>query len=65
MWLQFDHLLPHQRGGDSSAESVVITCAPCNFGRMDRTLEEVGLDDPRLRPVDPVAWNGLTDLLPY
>ena len=44
MWLQFDHLLPNQGGGDSKLDNVVVTCAPCNFGRMDHTLEEVGLD---------------------
>jgi len=26
MWLQFDHLLPHCHGGDSSPDNVVVTC---------------------------------------
>lgn len=59
MWLQFDHVRPHTRGGDSSFENLVVTCAPCNYGRMEHTLEEVGLADPRLRPVEPTAWDGL------
>jgi 5-methylcytosine-specific restriction endonuclease McrA len=66
MWLQYDHVLPNSRGGESSFGNVVITCAPCNFGRMDWTLEEVGLMDPRIAPVSPswdaaVKWNGLGD----
>lgn len=59
MWLQFDHVLPHSRGGGNSVENVVVTCAPCNYGRGDRTLEEVGLIDPRLLPVVRTSWDGL------
>src|SRR5215212_3864057 len=42
MWLQFDHLIPNERGGTSDLENVVVTCASCNFGRMQLTIEEVG-----------------------
>ena len=59
MWLQYDHLLPHARGGNNSFENMVITCAPCNFGRMNYTLEEVGLIDPRMREPVGSAWDGL------
>jgi HNH endonuclease len=59
MWMQFDHLLPHSRGGDNSVGNVVVTCAPCNFGRMQWTLEEVGLIDPRLRRAQRTSWDGL------
>lgn len=66
MWLQFDHILPNQRGGDSSIENLVITCGPCNFGRMMWTVEESGLIDPRDRPIAPSwsgfhRWRGLTE----
>jgi len=59
LWVQYDHLLPHARGGDNSLDNMVITCAPCNFGRGDYTLEKMGLNDPRTR--DPVrsTWDGL------
>lgn len=57
MWLQFDHLLPSSRGGDSSFGNVVITCAPCNFGRMEATLEEAQLINP-LTLDPPVVWWG-------
>ncbi len=63
MWLQYDHILPHSRGGDSSLENLVLTCAGCNFGRMGYTLEQVGLLDPRLRIPAPSSWDGLEAIL--
>jgi hypothetical protein len=59
MWLQFDHLLPHARGGTSDLDNMVVTCAPCNNGRSNLTLEEAGLTDPRSRPVQRTTWDGL------
>lgn len=61
MWLQYDHVLPHARGGDNSLDNVVITCAPCNFGRMNWTLDEVGLIDPRTRQPVRSTWTGLEE----
>lgn len=63
MWLQYDHVLPHSHEGDNSMENIVITCAPCNFGRMDYSLEEVGLVDPREFPVPDSSWDGLERFL--
>ena len=57
MWLQFDHLVPNSRGGDSSVGNVVLTCAPCNFGRMEATLEEAQVVNP-LEGQPVVAWDG-------
>lgn len=59
LWLTYDHLLPHARGGDNDPDNLVIACQPCNCGRADLTLGEAGLLDPRER--DPVrsAWDGL------
>ena len=59
MWMQFDHVLPHSRGGRTNLDNLIITCAPCNYGRMEYTLEEVGLIDPRTRPVTKTNWDGL------
>ena len=59
MWAQYDHVLPHARGGNNDPENIVITCAPCNFGREDFTLEEVGLIDPRIREPIRSTWDGL------
>ena len=59
LWLQFDHILPYSRGGRTDLDNLVITCGPCNFGRQAWTLEEVGLTDPRTRPVAQSRWDGL------
>lgn len=59
MWLQFDHLIPHARGGDNEIENIIVTCAPCNNGRSNLTLEEVGVSDPRDRPPLRSQWDGL------
>jgi len=63
MWAQYDHILPHAKGGNNDLDNVVITCAPCNFGRMDFTLDEVGLSDPRTREPIHSNWDGLERLL--
>lgn len=63
MWLQFDHLLPHSRGGDNALTNVVITCAPCNYVRWHHTLEECGLANPLAHEPVRSDWNGLEDLL--
>ena len=64
MWLQFDHVLPNSRGGSSSLDNIVVTCAPCNFGRMETTLEEASLFDPRSAKMADTwtgysCWDGL------
>jgi hypothetical protein len=63
MWMQFDHVVPHARGGNNSIENVVIACAGCNFARMNWTLEEVGLSDPREREPVKSLWDGLARIL--
>lgn len=61
----FDHVLPYRRGGSTNLENIILCCWPCNSGRADRTLKEVGLSDPRERPPTPrtgwEGWNGLKD----
>jgi hypothetical protein len=59
MWAQFDHVLPHARGGTNDYENVVVTCGPCNFGRMQHTIGELGLSDPRQREPIIRDWTGL------
>ncbi len=63
MWVQYDHVIPHARGGDNNLDNFVITCAACNFGRMEKTLAEVGLEDPRKREPFRSDWDGLERLL--
>jgi hypothetical protein len=64
LWVQYDHILPHARGGSNDLQNMVIACAACNFGRMNYTLEEVGIADPRLHSPFESDWNGLEDVLP-
>jgi 5-methylcytosine-specific restriction endonuclease McrA len=59
LWLQYDHVVPHARGGSNDLENVVIACAPCNYGRWNRTVHELGLIDPRVHPPVRSAWDGL------
>lgn len=64
MWVQYDHLTPHSRGGTNELANMVVTCAPCNYSRMQFTLEEVGLANPLNREPERSAWDGLERLLP-
>lgn len=58
-----DHVLPWQRGGWTHLENLVSACWPCNYGKDRYTLDELGLDDPRLRaPVLSDGWDGLSCL---
>ncbi len=59
MWAQYDHILPHAKGGTNDLENLVVACAPCNFGRMDFTLEQVRLADPRNFAPRVSEWDGL------
>ena len=59
MWAQYDHVVPHSQGGTNELENLVVTCAACNFGKMEYTLEELGLIDPRVAPPIQSAWDGL------
>ena len=57
MWLQYDHVMVHSRGGKTTMENIVVTCPGCNFGRDRFTMDEVSLRDPRSHVRQP-SWNG-------
>ena len=61
LWAQYDHILPHARGGHSTLENVYLTCAACNYGRGNYLLEEFGLLHPGLHAPRQGDWNGLED----
>jgi hypothetical protein len=63
MWVQFDHLIPHARGGKTSLENMVITCGPCNYGRMNFLLEEVDVVLPDIQFTKDPNWDGLERVL--
>ena len=63
MWMQFDHLVPHARGGKTTKENLLITCAPCNYGRMNFLTDEIGLIKPNIDRENLSTWNGLENSL--
>ena len=60
---EFDHVVPHSRGGTNDAANLVPSCAPCNCGKEGWTLEQLGLIDPRSGVAHKTEWDGLTRLL--
>jgi len=69
LWLQYDHVIVHSRGGKTSMDNIVVACAACNFGRDRYMLAEVGLRDPREHIRTPTwdghtGWDGLERILP-
>lgn len=69
MWLQYDHVVVHSRGGETSLENLVATCLACNYGRDRYMMSEVALRDPRTTVRRPSwdgwqAWDGLERVLP-
>ena len=61
---EYDHVHPMSAGGADDESNLVTSCPGCNYGKDRFTLEEIGLDDPRLRPPVTSEWDGLTSLLP-
>jgi len=43
-----DHVVPYKRGGRTDLNNLVAACPGCNYGKEAFTLEQLGMDDPRL-----------------
>ena len=67
--LTVDHVIPRSKGGASSWENIVASCAPCNRRKGDRTPRQAGMQPlraprtPRAEifihvatPTIPTAW---------
>ena len=55
--LTLDHVIPRSRGGDSTWENVVTSCAPCNLRKGNRLPQEIHMVLPaRPRPPAPVLF---------
>lgn len=68
MWLQYDHVVVHSRGGPTTMDNLIVTCAACNFGRDKYMMSEVGLRNPQTHPRHPTwkghqVWDGLETTL--
>jgi len=59
-----DHVAPLKLGGRTDLDNLVTGCQPCNYGKYNFTLDQLGLDDPRERPPVTDDWDGLTSLVP-
>ncbi len=57
--LTLDHVIPRSRGGDSSWENVVTSCAPCNLRKGNRLPHEI-----HMQLHDPAATAGAGALHP-
>ena len=55
-----DHVVPIKRGGRTNMNNLVTSCWGCNYGKLNATLEQMGMDDPRSRaPINKQEWTGL------
>ena len=63
LWVKFDHLGLHAKGGKTELENMFITCGPCNYGRMNFLLDEVGLYLPEISEPVMKNWDGLERVL--
>ncbi len=61
--VSLDHILPHSRGGSNLPDNLVTACTPCQFGRNQWTLEEVGFAHPRLTEPLVNDWDGLLRII--
>ena len=59
-----DHVEPYASGGETAIDNLVTSCYSCNFGKAGYTLEQLRIEDPRLRPPIVDSWRGLTEHLP-
>lgn len=59
MWAQYDHIIPHARGGHSDLANMYLTCAACNYGRGNYLLEEFDLIHPKFHAARQGNWDGL------
>jgi 5-methylcytosine-specific restriction endonuclease McrA len=50
--LTVDHVIPRSRGGESSWENIVASCAPCNRKKGNRLPREISMH-PSSRPKPP------------
>ncbi len=52
--LTVDHVIPRSKGGASSWDNIVASCAPCNRRKGDRLPHQVNMH-PRVKPRTPAA----------
>ena len=59
-----DHVEPYALGAGTELDNLVTSCYSCNFGKAGYTLDQLKIEDPRLRQPKDDGWKGLTNYLP-
>ena len=55
-----DHVKPLSRGGRTRIDNLVTSCWSCNYGKLNATLEQLGISNPLKKRSNPRSnWNGL------
>ena len=58
-----DHIKPLSRGGRTKLDNLATSCWSCNYGKLNATLEQLGITNPLKRRNNPNRyWNGLMPL---
>jgi len=62
-WPVADHVYPWILGGATNPSNLVASCASCNYGKANYTIEQLGIQNPL--NFDPVLdhWDGLSSFL--
>jgi 5-methylcytosine-specific restriction endonuclease McrA len=62
-WPVADHVIPWNKGGRTSLDNLVSSCAPCNYGKDGYTIKQLGMIDPFERPVKISDWDGFNNII--
>jgi hypothetical protein len=55
-----DHIKPLSHGGRTRVDNLITSCWSCNYGKLNATLEQLGLDNPLKRiTITRSKWGGL------
>lgn len=58
-WPVADHIIPWNLGGRTTLDNLVSSCGPCNYGKYNWTIQQMGIQNPLSG--DPISddWDGL------
>ncbi len=59
-WPVADHVHPWNLGGRTTMDNLVASCGPCNYGKFNWTIGQMGIDDPFNKPPVSSEWEGLS-----
>jgi|TARA_B100001964_G_scaffold188594_1_gene209969 hypothetical protein len=62
VWPMADHVVPWSYGGRTAPENLVTSCFPCNYGKANFTIEQLGIESPFRREPMVDEWTGLVEI---